>query len=345
MNTKTVNKKSFKLLPGKEKIKTLLEYATLAPSTHNTQPWIFSVAENSCKIYVNPSLYLREADRKGRYIAISLGCLIENLVIAAKHYGYYQDIEYNIALKNIKQYKKGDKFLIAEVFLENNGAKEENNELFDAIPKRFNARGPFEEKALPKPLKDQLCGIKKEIPEVDMTMVADKEKILEIARLTAKGMMAAHKNVNFRRELSGWVRNAFSRKRDGMSWKSMRIPAPFAGFISYMIRFFNMGPVLGKLNFKSVASAQAVCVFGSGENMFSWLQVGRAAEKVMLSTYAKGFNTSVYVAAIDIDSLRKNLKSIIDSESEPQFLLCLGYMDQKHPKTARKDIKEVIINE
>src|SRR3989338_7328667 len=98
----------FMLKNSAEKIKFLLRYAILAPSTHNSQPWFFKIENNSCKIYADFEKYtIIEADPIKRDLYISLGCLIENLIVAAKYYNVFDRIEYCL--------EKGND-LVAEIF-------------------------------------------------------------------------------------------------------------------------------------------------------------------------------------------------------------------------------------
>lgn len=326
----------------RDRILFLLKYAILAPSTHNTQPWLFSVTDKSCKIYVNQSVYLKEADRKGRYLFISLGCFLENLVIAAKYFDIYKDLNYNEDLRRRHRFGPGkEDVFVAEVFFKEVSKPKVDpsfQELFGAITERFNARGPFQDKKLPKSLLASLEDDVKDFPSLDISLISSKKKIAEIAGFTAKGMIMAHSSKAFRRELSRWVRNLFSTKKDGMSWKSMRVPAPVSFCISYLIRFLNMGPILSKLNYKSVSTAKLLCVFNAEENALDWLETGRVAERAMLRVCASDLNTSIYVAAIDFDDLRGKLKEVVGTEVQPQFLLCIGYMDFKNTRTERYDI-------
>jgi len=41
-----------------EKLKFLLRYAILAPSSHNTQPWKFSVGKDEIRIFVDKTRWL-----------------------------------------------------------------------------------------------------------------------------------------------------------------------------------------------------------------------------------------------------------------------------------------------
>lgn len=72
----------------------LIRCATLAPSGHNTQPWTFSFDEGSIRIFPDFSRCLPVVDPDNHALFISLGCALENLVIAAEHHGYHADVVY-----------------------------------------------------------------------------------------------------------------------------------------------------------------------------------------------------------------------------------------------------------
>ena len=72
----------------KNQFKEIIHYATLAPSGHNTQPWKFSIKNNSILIYPDYSRRLPIVDPDDHALFISLGCALENLIIAANHMGY-----------------------------------------------------------------------------------------------------------------------------------------------------------------------------------------------------------------------------------------------------------------
>ena len=71
-----------------EKLAFLLNYAILAPSSHNSQPWKFNVSDDEILLYAARSRWLSVADADKREIYISLGAALENLIIAAEHFGY-----------------------------------------------------------------------------------------------------------------------------------------------------------------------------------------------------------------------------------------------------------------
>jgi nitroreductase len=79
----------------REKMMHLLRLAVLAPSIHNTQPWKFSVDRGRIGIFADPTRWLAAADPDQRDLRMSLGCVLENLLIVARHYGYVPEVTYN----------------------------------------------------------------------------------------------------------------------------------------------------------------------------------------------------------------------------------------------------------
>ena len=77
-------------------IKEILRYAAMAPSGHNTQPWLFSIEKNVITMHPDYSKRLPVVDPDDHALFISLGCALENLIIAARHYGYHPAVAYEL---------------------------------------------------------------------------------------------------------------------------------------------------------------------------------------------------------------------------------------------------------
>jgi nitroreductase len=76
--------------------KEIIRYATMAPSGHNTQPWLFSINKNRMTIIPDYSRRLPVVDPDDHALFISLGCALENLIIAAQHFGFQSSITYDL---------------------------------------------------------------------------------------------------------------------------------------------------------------------------------------------------------------------------------------------------------
>ena len=80
--------------PIQMQLRFLLRYAILAPSVKNTQPWRFAIEENRVRIFADPDRVLHVTDPNRRELYISLGCALENLLVAAEHFGFRHEVFY-----------------------------------------------------------------------------------------------------------------------------------------------------------------------------------------------------------------------------------------------------------
>lgn len=305
-----------------EKIKFLLQYAVLAPSTHNIQPWLFKVEDNYCQLYLNKKFHLPFNDPTTRDAYISMGCVLENLVVAAEHYG---------VLDRVEQTVDQNSGLVATVYFKDTEKnKIESGKMIEAILKRLNVRGTFDNKDISFDIVNNLTSLSKS-ENISLNLVRDQKKIESLARLTSQGMRLAHADNDFRKELSGWVRHNYSKRPEGIPGYAMKAPGLLSFLLPKMIRYANLSPILAKLNFKSVSSAPLVCVISSKENTPSvWVEVGRLAERFFLTAETFDLSSSVFVAAVEMGELYKELQEITENEHRPQFLFCTGYMSKKH---------------
>src|SRR6185369_8977878 len=72
---------------NRDKLLFLLKFASIAPSSHNTQPWKFRLTENSIEILPDFDRSLAYSDPANRELFLSLGTCVANLILASKAYG------------------------------------------------------------------------------------------------------------------------------------------------------------------------------------------------------------------------------------------------------------------
>jgi hypothetical protein len=72
---------------GAPLLRELVRYATLAPSSHNTQCWRFHTAGNSISILPDFARRCPVVDPDDHHLLVSLGCASENLIQAARAMG------------------------------------------------------------------------------------------------------------------------------------------------------------------------------------------------------------------------------------------------------------------
>ena len=336
--TRSINHEDFfnKQTSG-EKIKFMLQYGVLAPSTHNSQPWLFKIEENSCKIFVNKEKIIKEADPLGRDLYISFGCLLSNLEISARYFNVFNSIEYS-----------HNSDYVAKINFKNLSERTEVNEalksLIDAILTRVNTRGIFEKKDLPQEI---ISDIKKENNFEDITIhtIEDKEKIKQLATLTGEGLKMAYKSKLFRKEMFNWMNNSFSKKKEGIPGYSLRMPSLISLIFPWLVRFLNIGKKVAVLNIMSISSAPLVTVVTAKDSTKeTWLNIGRFFEKTTLTLNSKNIKTSIFVASVEMGELYKKVQEIIESDEIPQFLFIAGYMNFNQKPNLRHSVEVKLIN-
>lgn len=321
-----------------EGIKKLIYYAGLAPSTHNSQPWLFHCEGQKCLLFLDPAKRLKEADPIERNGYISLGCCAENFIIAANYYGRSTEIKY----QEKENGKIAIEFILKPKTCEKNEPENELGEMFQAIEKRINARGIFHT-ALPSNILNEFAKLNN-FPALRINFIDNKEKIKKLAKLTAQGMRMAHANKQFRLEMSKWLNNNLSRKPTGMPGYSLKMPFLASFIFPALVKHIDMSWLLGKLNYKSVSSAPGVVVISSPDSHPKvWIEVGRLAERIMLKTCALEYNTSIYAAAIEMNRLEEKVKEIIGISEHPHFLICIGKIRGKHRNSPRLSVEDIII--
>lgn len=69
-----------------DRLKFLINFTVLAPSSHNSQPWKFEIKKNAIHIMPDLERALPASDTNHRQLFISLGCALENILVAADYY-------------------------------------------------------------------------------------------------------------------------------------------------------------------------------------------------------------------------------------------------------------------
>ena len=73
-------------------VERMIRAATRAPSSLNSQPWKFTADHDEIRIFPDFYRHRPVTDPAFRELIVSLGCALENLVLAARHEGFAVDI-------------------------------------------------------------------------------------------------------------------------------------------------------------------------------------------------------------------------------------------------------------
>ena len=73
----------------------LVRYATLAPSSHNTQCWKFELDDRAITILPDLSRRCPAVDPDDHHVFVSLGCATENLIQASLAHGLKAEVSFD----------------------------------------------------------------------------------------------------------------------------------------------------------------------------------------------------------------------------------------------------------
>ena len=132
------------------RIKTVLEYAIMAPSGDNCQPWRFAVDGLRVDLFNDPDQDRSLYNLKQRASLIAHGAFLENIRLSAPSVGLQSRIELLLEPDNEEQ--------IATIYFSE--GKIEQTDLFKAIPQRHTNR----EKYLPVKISDTQIKQWQELP-------------------------------------------------------------------------------------------------------------------------------------------------------------------------------------
>lgn len=309
---------------------------TLAPSAHNTQPWKFKVTENSVDVYIDWSRHLTVSDPTERQLYVSLGCAIENGVVAAEYAGFEVRVAY---------FPKGEgKDLPAASLVLSQSTKKsfDTAKLFKAIWVRRNDRSRYDGAPLNNDERSALTATR----DGHIVLVEDTAGRDALAEVSAKGTWETLSRSDFKMELSQWVRSSLTKKHDGMPGDAMGMPSPVALIAPFVAKNAPIHKMQTPEVKKQITSSAAVAVIITSEDSNgARMEAGRILERLWLEATAAGLAGSVIAAAVESgEQLRHQLQQAINTQHYPQTILRIGHSKAKRLKpTPRRAVKECLV--
>jgi len=325
----------FKLKNQIEKNRFLVNFALLAPSSHNTQPWWFKVDNDSIKVFRNLGRRLPVADSNDRQHYLSIGCCIENIVIAADYYGYDTKVVYRDKTKKEEH--------VATIFLTYTGSvlRSKDHLIYNILLRKTN-RGKYNPAPLPLELIKDLSTLSNVGSRLSIINVPSK--IEELADITVAASVASMESREFRYELSHHLKHNLTKEKTGMPGFSLEIPTLISFILPILIRSFNLEKIIRDSNKRLfVKNTPALGIITThSDKVENWLDAGRMFQHTSLILNAKGISTAPWGAPIQIGDFYKKIQLVIDTSERPQFLFRVGIPLKQSRFSPRFNLADVI---
>jgi len=317
-----------------EKWKFFLRYAVLAPSSHNSQPWLFHLRHNTLELYADRRRACPIVDPNDRELIMSCACALFHLRCAMRHFGY---------LGTVEIFPDRDPDFVARVGL---GTQKdscvEESVLFYAIPKRRTNRQPF----TGDPVPDSLLVALQEAAEAEgawVRILHDEEIKSAVADLIAEGDRVQWGNKAFRLELSKWIHSNRSLAGDGIPGFALGVDDLLSSAGPLIVRTFDMGEGQAAKDHEVATGSPVLIVLGTNDDKpLDWVAGGQALARVLLRARVEDVWASFLNQPIEIPDLRAKLKALSSHAGFPQAVLRLGFGENVKP-TPRREVEEVLI--
>jgi hypothetical protein len=312
-------------------MRELVRYATLASNSHNTQPWKFVIKENTIEIHPDHTRSLPIVDPNGRELWISLGCALENLVIAARVSGYESEVSYPDA----------DSEFIGVRFAKSGPV---SDQLFDAIPLRQNTRSEYDGQLINNGDLDQISNLPLE-PGVALHFITNPTDLETALEYVNQGNLSQYADNAFVDELIYWLR--FNKKEiltslDGLYTLCSGNPE-IPRWLGQMFVAGTKPQQQADMDARKLRSSSgAVVVASESEDKTTWVRTGQVYERMTLKMTSLNIKSAFLNQPIEVANLRSQFQSAIGlGDALPQLLVRFGYADPM-PCSLRRPVEQVI---
>ncbi|PRP73575.1 nitroreductase [Planoprotostelium fungivorum] len=320
-----------------EQLSFLVRYAQLAPSTYNSQPWMFRIDErqNIIDLLSDASRSLPVVDPHDRQLLIACGAAFYQLRLAATHFGFFYsyellpDSESNVVARlRLSIHPQHNSFGSSSL-----RRPMEEEKMFNAITHRRSNNEAYADKPVPE---DFLTSIKtsvEEEPGVWLHWIKGSSQKTRVADLTAESMRKQVEYQPYREELFKWIRpNYNSSTMDGLPCGSVGISSINYWMGNYQ-RSNNWAKNAAEKKHLQTRTAPVLAVLGTRvDSDREWIIVGQSLVKALLSCTMYGLSVSQHNQALELPQLRSQLQEILGSATVfnhvvglPQVILRVGY--------------------
>jgi nitroreductase len=318
--------------PLDAQIRFLLRYAVLAPSSHNSQPWRFSIEGSGVDLFADEERWLRVADPDRRELYLSVGCALESLLVAAEQFGFDHQVAY---------FPDDDDAHVAHVVLSPGGSRSSlRGGLFEALTERSTNHSPYHG-SVPETTIDELDEAVVD-PDLWVRFVDDDETKATIGELVTRADRRQFEDPDYRRELGEWIGNGAL----ATSWVKAKLG-------QLAVTHLDVGDRQAAKDSVLVESAPVVVVLGSATDTPSArVRVGQTFERLALLATTAGLSVHPMSQVLELSDLRGELTETLaatdgvpedrNTDGVVQHLFRLGYADPERGQSSRRPLSAVL---
>ncbi|TAF83833.1 MAG: Tat pathway signal protein [Curvibacter sp.] len=310
----------------------LVRYATLAPSSHNTQCWRYRVGISDIDILPDLERRCPAVDPDDHHLFISLGCATENLVLAAQALGQRAHAVWDAGKEGV------------HIALEPQDHRE--SALFHAMTSRQNTRSAYDGQPL-SAQELELLARAANADEVQLRLITDRPGIERVLEYTIAANTLQMADVAFTAELKHWIRfngDDAVASRDGLFSRCTGNPEVpgWLGKAGFRL-LFRPGPENDKIA-AHIRSSAGIAVFaGARPDKAHWVAVGRSYQRFALQATALGIRSAMVNQAVEVTTVRADFATALGMGVQRPDLVVRFGRGKAMPRSLRRPVSAVVM--
>ena len=290
-----------------------VEAAALAPSSRDSQPWLFRVDGNTVDVYVDRARSLGAFDPDDRELAISVGAGLLNLRVAVEAAGFE-------ACTELLADEANPDLLARVVIGPPCQPGHDVVELMAALPLRRTNRRPYDGRKVGAKLRRRMeAAVQSEGARV---YFLEDELHRRLAGLVAAGDRALLADRRTRRAQVAWLRGRRRTLTRVLPVVRRRVAARDRSLAEH---------------------TRGLAVLATdGDTVRDWLVAGQALERALLTLTALKGAASFLNAPVEVEDLRAQVAALLPRPGVPQLVLRVGYPTWTPPDPPRRPVDELL---
>lgn len=337
----------------KHQLVYLCSLAHLAPSTHNTQPWRFNIdsASQQITMMLDRTFVLPASDTIGRQAGISLGCALEHLLIAGKHYGMNATILLEERPTMLPRDPSEEQYsTIATIHFEKTTPSQQR--LLPAMFTRKIQRGELDPaKPIDSIVTQDLDSLSQE--GITLHVIADKMRKKSVAEFQGQADGFVMNSKKFSRELGEWLLPNDSTSGLGMPGSNFGLQDAQAFRIHKGL--LGEGPLHPEDTLKfalagkdGIEKAAFVGFLTAKADDFShWIATGRSLARYLLHFESHGIATAINAGIVEVTLVNKMFAMTLGTFQRITALFRAGHLrneeDKTRPHAPRLLIQDILL--